>query len=441
MSFNNKLVRIFVTVFFFGTLLTHCSTSPESREIAEEIIAWWPGDGSPEEIIENGQARLEGSGSYAPGVAGDAFFFNEIAGQVMTDLPAMQPTQELTIEAWVKHDFLGDKIQRYITAVGGCVGLPDTTAVLRYGPDRGLHFYMVFEDRFYHTEAPGVVIPGRFHHVAGVYDEEGLWLYCDGVLVDQLEIDEGPCCFDWVSFSSLDEPMRGSIDEVIFHSRSLEQEEIETTFRELAQNEESVPNAQGFVWRWLESYPAEPIENILNNRNSKSITIFPTVVHLVGLEEWKVNQGHYQQKHEWDTALKLWELLPDLSFEYVQVRGFEIPFPQPVNNQGEVINSGLQNLNGYLKEDPINTDYMMQVELIIMNLEWDDDGAGVWAVECYILNSDGEDVFSLVLNSQWDLFNEANLFVDVWPESTWFGLVDGAVRITIDALRSHLEKD
>jgi hypothetical protein len=102
------------------------------------------------------------------------------------------------------------------------------------------------------------------------------------------------------------------------------------------------------------------------------------------------------------------------------------------------MNTGLRCLRSYLAEHPILTDYMIVVEVVL--LPWGENGQGVWGIECYLLNSRGEDAFSLVLNSHWDLFNAAYLFTSGRSESSRSALVSGAVQTVIDALHSHFNQ-
>jgi hypothetical protein len=222
----------------------------------------------------------------------------------------MRPTEELTIQAWVRHDTLGEEIQRYVTAVGSCPNVGETIAVLRYGGfDDGLHFFMVFNNEFYHAKAPGVLLPGVFHHVAGTYDSDGIRLYCDGLLVDSVEVWKGLCCFEWVAISTVDEPMHSLIDDVKIHDRALDAQEIEAAFKNIfpdrephllsrEKHDEIASEPQGFLWRWLEEHPAEPEEIFLNSLGATTITIFPTVVHVGGSSESEDAQDGYFQEYD-----------------------------------------------------------------------------------------------------------------------------------------------
>jgi hypothetical protein len=102
------------------------------------------------------------------------------------------------------------------------------------------------------------------------------------------------------------------------------------------------------------------------------------------------------------------------------------------------MNAGLRSLRSYLAEHPLSTDYMMVVEVVF--IPWGENGQGVWGIECYLLNSRGEDACSLVLNSHWDIFNAANLFTSDRSESSRSALVSSAVQTVIDALQSHFHR-
>jgi len=84
--------------------------------------------------------------------------------------------QQLTVDAWVKHNSLPpNRIERYGT-LGG------EKAVLRYDAVNGpaqLHFYMRINGELQHIRVDNVLQVGVFHHVAGSYDGApsgaGIW--------------------------------------------------------------------------------------------------------------------------------------------------------------------------------------------------------------------------------------------------------------------------
>jgi len=84
--------------------------------------------------------------------------------------------QQLTVDAWVKHNSLPpNRIERYVT-LGG------EKAVLRYDAVNGpaqLHFYMRINGELQHIRVDNVLQVGVFHHVAGSYDGApscaGIW--------------------------------------------------------------------------------------------------------------------------------------------------------------------------------------------------------------------------------------------------------------------------
>ncbi|MBT3274149.1 MAG: hypothetical protein HN368_13410 [Spirochaetales bacterium] len=93
-----------------------CATGLEYKEKA---FAVWPGNGNVAEKIGNGKSNIrEGDLDYDKGEFGKAFSFGETSGEIASFFEAVTVTQELTLEAWVMHEYLGDDIQCYVTTGG-----------------------------------------------------------------------------------------------------------------------------------------------------------------------------------------------------------------------------------------------------------------------------------------------------------------------------------
>lgn len=117
---------------------------------------------------------------FAPAKVGQGFGFDAVGNVVFAPGAGIDNLQQLTIDAWVKHNSLPPgTIQRYVT-------LPNEKAVVRYDGINGpaqLHFYMQIDGQLQHIRVSNVLQIGVFHHVAGSYDGSVMRLYLDGVEV------------------------------------------------------------------------------------------------------------------------------------------------------------------------------------------------------------------------------------------------------------------
>ncbi len=173
-------------------------------------------------------AFASGQAKFAPAKVRQGFSFVGGVGDVVFAPGAgIDELQQLTIDAWVKHNSLpSGRIQRYVT-------LHDEKAVLRYDGENGpaqLHFYMRIGGQLHSLRVNGVLQVGVFYHVAGSYDGSVMRLYLNGVQVGSLAITGAVNAGTGMWFSSPDEPMDGLVDEIEIFDRALDASEVRAIF-------------------------------------------------------------------------------------------------------------------------------------------------------------------------------------------------------------------
>jgi len=170
----------------------------------KDLVSWWPGDGSANDIAGPNNGILQGAATFGAGIVGQAFVFDGSAGTevLIPDNPSLNPSTAFTIEGWIKPNFAGrpaiyadidillaktslNTLAGYALAVAmdpgaGFVGTPGTVPL-------GTLLMQVVTDSMgiVGVYSPGVQVPndGFFHHVAGTYDGSALRLFLDGQLV------------------------------------------------------------------------------------------------------------------------------------------------------------------------------------------------------------------------------------------------------------------
>lgn len=191
------------------------------------LKGWWPGDGNARDIIGGNDGTLGGDATFAAAKVLQGFSFDGAGDDFFAAGTAVNDLQQLTIDAWVKHNSLPpSRIERYVT-LGG------EKAVLRYdgfGGSAELHFYMRINGELQHIRADNVLQVGVFHHVAGSYDGAVMRLYLDGVEVGSLPITGTVDPGLNVEFSSSTETLDGLLDEVQIFGRALTGSEIRAIF-------------------------------------------------------------------------------------------------------------------------------------------------------------------------------------------------------------------
>ena len=184
--------------------------------------AWAIGRGD-DQVLAFASARAK----FAPAEVGEGFSFNSEGRDVFASGTGIDNLQQLTIDAWVKHNSLPPgQIERYVTLLG-------EKAVLRYDGGNGpaqLHFFMRINGELQHIRMNNVLQTGVFHHVAGSYDGAVMRLYLDGVEVGSQPVSGTVDPGFGVAFSSSDEPLDGLLDEIEVFDRALSASQVRAIF-------------------------------------------------------------------------------------------------------------------------------------------------------------------------------------------------------------------
>jgi len=211
-----SIILAFVCIFFVEVEVSAACLEPPSG-----MVSWWPGDGNTHDMVGPNNGWLQNGASFAPGKVDQAFSFDGVDDMVGAWGAGIDDLQQLTIDAWVKHNSSPPRIiQRYVTLLG-------EKAVLRY--DGGLHFYMRIDESLHHIFVNDVLQDESFHHVAGTYDGSFMRLYLDGEEVGNLSISGTVGYGNGVVFGN-GEPFFGLIDEVEIYNRALGASEIQAIY-------------------------------------------------------------------------------------------------------------------------------------------------------------------------------------------------------------------
>ena len=134
------------------------------------MVAWWPGDGSPLDIVGGNTGTWHGTEAYATGEVGQAFSFNGSSWVEAPSTAALSPTAAITIDAWINPSATSaNRIVDKIAAGGGNGYLLDLlTGKLRLIIDgHGLSGATTLQT--------GVIC-----HVAGTFDGTTMIVYVNG---------------------------------------------------------------------------------------------------------------------------------------------------------------------------------------------------------------------------------------------------------------------
>ncbi len=231
LTFSSPILAILCT-----SVCLHAQTC---SQVPAGLVGWWPGDGSFADIQGSNNGTASGPVTFAPGKVDQAFHFEgnpSTSYIVLSNAPELSPTNEITIEAWVKPNFaVGSGSNIILNKRDGC------------GSNRSYHLSVtnqpygslptgtivwsasVANDDVY----PATVVPNdsQFHHIAGTYDGASMKAYLDGQLVGA-KVHSGPIPVTidpptiGLQLGCPDDGPHGEIDEVKLYNRALSQAEI-----------------------------------------------------------------------------------------------------------------------------------------------------------------------------------------------------------------------
>jgi len=219
------------------TLPGNCVSAPAN------IVGWWPGDGSTNDIAGTNNSTLQGgAGVTAAGLDGLAFSFDGTNNYVqISDSLTLNPTN-LTIETWVLFSALNSWVSgapagdQYIvfkqnTRSGNFEGY-DLSKTRVGGSDVFRFTVSSASGQSVELHSTTVLATGVWYHVAGVRGSNFTQIYVNGGLEGQAAVsfpqDYGahPLYFGTSGNAYWDGRLQGRLDEVSLYNRALSATEI-----------------------------------------------------------------------------------------------------------------------------------------------------------------------------------------------------------------------
>jgi len=227
-------VSALITFVPINTRADTCTPPPSN------MVSWWPGDGSANDIQGGNNGTLQGGATFTAGKVGQAFSFSSDGDGVViphtNNLNLQSPG--FTADFWMKGiknqsdpDFLAtifEKSHGWVDNTGWAFQVDTTNGAPRFAIGDGSGF----------PEIIGAVdvLDGNFHYIAGTWDGSTMWLYVDGVLQgtdsnstpanNTRDLNIG---FTWGGGTPR-RFFRGIVDELEIFNRALSQTEIQTVY-------------------------------------------------------------------------------------------------------------------------------------------------------------------------------------------------------------------
>jgi len=254
---RNQVFKAALVVVALIAIHSYClSQTKPCAPAGSGLMSWWPGDsndnGIAKDIAGKNDARFLNGATVAPGMVGQAFKFQG-KGSVDTlsaKASLLNPGNRLTLEFWMK----GDKGNLMNACCQGLV-VSDYYGI-ELSPGRnartGVNFWIDVGGPLrggtpaYHTSdsAGGgfTIEPGKWYHVAGVYNGSAIVLYVNGSAVVQTPVTgkilpmkaKGPGHLTIGANAGRGtrhvRQFRGLIDEIKIYNRDLSASEVQAIF-------------------------------------------------------------------------------------------------------------------------------------------------------------------------------------------------------------------
>jgi Concanavalin A-like lectin/glucanases superfamily len=225
--------KAYVGVWPLGQVLTLTAAGPECVPPSADLMASYPGDGVPTDVVGGTDLIAAGSVGFGPGRVGQAFVLDGRSGYLHAD--------------WTGHFQFGQRpasVAAYVkfARVDGDMAILDRTfseaavkARLIKAEDNRLHFdFALKQGGPVRLASKTVVVPGRWYHVAVTRSEAEISLYVDGMLEDNRPLgsertaDGGYEVAPLYLGATRDHRafLEGKLDEVLFYGRALSPDDV-----------------------------------------------------------------------------------------------------------------------------------------------------------------------------------------------------------------------
>lgn len=222
----------------YSIILAQCSTPPSN------LISWWTGDDTTEDLYGSNHGTSEGGLAYGQGVVNNAFYFDGIDDVVVAaDSDDLDLTGDMTLELWVKQTGFLNAIQTVICKGAGDVPNNEPAVFLMHFETATTKFYFKDTTGAYIEKGGPTFEDFSWHHYAYVRQGNMHIMYADGF------------DFGWESFtnpptSSIGLPLTigaeyhnptssandysrfftGLVDEIGVYNRALSEAEIQSIY-------------------------------------------------------------------------------------------------------------------------------------------------------------------------------------------------------------------
>ena len=163
-----------------ATTTTPPSTTPQTTSTScpnppSGLVAWWPGDGSADDVLGDNDGILQNGASFASGIAGgQAFRLDGVDDYVQ--IPSMNIGNTFSIDFWVYPE---ERSENYEHLISNHFASSDHFGAL-YLRDGNLEYWQNSAAWFQQVPGSQTIQPNTWSHITLTYDGIKIRIYADG---------------------------------------------------------------------------------------------------------------------------------------------------------------------------------------------------------------------------------------------------------------------
>lgn len=231
-----------------GILITIALLMPVQAQ-EDGLVAEWHFDKGSGNVVKdssgNGNDGTIYGATWVDGKFGKALSFDGVDDYVeVPDSPSLNPTEQITIEAWYKPlSFVGAGNEPIVDKSFTSHNPPYYQYMLGVTGDgyknspASFVFYITTNNNWKYTRSePGIWKTGQWYHIIGLYDGTSMELYVNGNLISSTpgsgKINNYGMKLRIGSYVNFNAFLRGTIDEIRIYNRALSPEEVKQHYEQ-----------------------------------------------------------------------------------------------------------------------------------------------------------------------------------------------------------------
>ena len=169
---------------------------------------------------------------------------------------------------------------------------------------------------------------------------------------------------------------------------------------------------------------SEHAQAFLDSLNVTTVTVLPSIVRRAD-----------RSAHSFASQRQIVDSLIDVQIANAIAKPKRIDLgPMPGQSQWEIFQYGAESIAESLEGYETGTDYTLVMEFLVPGNQ------AVFGIQCYVLDQQGRNAFSFLLNSHHQIFADANLVAENSTEAARTRMIEDATRLGVAALIQQIRR-